>query len=60
MDTVISKEVVRKRKRKSILIAFAVVVMIIASVMVLRASFSSTIKRQNITTAGVEIGTIEK
>lgn len=59
MDKNITEEVIQKKKRKSILIALAVVVLLITSVMVLRASFSSTINKQNITTAVVEIGTIE-
>ncbi|MCW3108408.1 MAG: HlyD family secretion protein [Segetibacter sp.] len=59
MDTNIAKEVLQKKKRKSFFIAIAVVVILIASVMVLRASFSSSIKKQNITTAVVEIGNIE-
>jgi HlyD family secretion protein len=59
MDKEIATEVLRKKKRKGFLIAIAVVVLLIASVMVLRASFSSTIKKENITTAVVEIGSIE-
>jgi HlyD family secretion protein len=59
MDKEIAIEVLRKKKRKGFLIAIAVVVLLIASVMVLRASFSSTIKKENITTAVVEIGSIE-
>jgi len=59
MDKEISKEVVQKKKRKGILITITIVVLIIASIMVLRASFTSAIKRENITTAVVESGTIE-
>lgn len=59
MDTLISKEVIRKRKRKGVFIATAIVVLLVASVIALRASFSSSIKRQDITTAVVEIGPIE-
>lgn len=59
MDKEISKEVVQKKKRKSVIIAVAIVVLIIASVMVLRASFSSSIRKENITTAVVELGSIE-
>src|SRR5919107_2100381 len=59
MDTNISKEVVRKKKRKGLAIAFAVIALLVASVMVIRASFSSAIKKQNITTAVVELGDIE-
>ncbi|HEX8278481.1 MAG TPA: efflux transporter periplasmic adaptor subunit, partial [Segetibacter sp.] len=59
MDKDIEKEVVQKKKRKGLFIAAAIVVLLIVSVIALRASFSSTIKRQNITTAVVEIGNIE-
>ena len=59
MDTNISKEVMQKKRRKSILIAIAIFALLIASVFALRASFSSSIKKQNITTAIVETGNIE-
>src|SRR4051812_44902043 len=59
MDTDIAKEVGQQKKKKSIFIAIAVVVLLVASAMVLRASFSSSVKKQNITTAVVEIGNIE-
>ncbi len=59
MDKNITQKVVQKKKRKAFFITIAVVVMLIASVMVLRASFSSTVNKQNITTAVVEIGNIE-
>ena len=59
MDKNIAKEMGQKKKKKAVLISLAIVVLLIASVMVLRASFSSTIKKENITTAVVEIGNIE-
>lgn len=59
MDTEISREVVQKKKRKNVLIILIVVVLLVASVVALRASFSSTIQKQNITTAVVEMGNIE-
>ncbi len=59
MDKNITQEVIRKKKRKSFLITLVIIVLLFASVMMLRASFSSTIKKQNITTAVVEIGNIE-
>lgn len=59
MDTDISKEVVQKKRRKNIFIAITIFALLIASVFALRASFSSSIKKQNITTAVVEIGNIE-
>lgn len=59
MDKNITQEVIRKKKRKTFFITITVIVLLVASVMMLRASFSSTIKKQNITTAVVEIGDIE-
>lgn len=59
MDTNIAKEVNQKKKMKGFFIACVIIVLLVASVMVLRASFSSSIKRQNITTAVVEVGNIE-
>ncbi|GEO10378.1 efflux RND transporter periplasmic adaptor subunit [Segetibacter aerophilus] len=59
MDTNISREVGQEKKRKGFFIAALIIVLLVASVLVLRASFSSSIKRQNITTAVVEIGNIE-
>jgi HlyD family secretion protein len=59
MDKEISREVVQKRKRKGALIIITIMALIVTSVIALRASFSSTIKTENITTAVVELGTIE-
>jgi HlyD family secretion protein len=59
MDTDIAQEVNRKKKRKNGLMAFAVAVLLIASVLILRASFSSSVSRQLITTAVVETGDME-
>ena len=59
MDTNISKEVVQKKRRKGFLLSIIIFALLIASVFALRASFSSSIKKQNITTAVVEIGNIE-
>src|SRR3954469_2556211 len=59
MDKNITQEVNQKKKKKGLLITLVVIVLLVASVMVLRASFSSSVKKQNITTAVVEIGNIE-
>src|SRR3954471_21791596 len=59
MDKNITQEVNQKKKRKTLLVTLAVTVLLIISVMMLRTSFLSTIKRQNITTAVVEIGDVE-
>lgn len=59
MDTDIAKEVVQKKRRKSFFIIITIFALLIACVFALRASFSSSIKKQNITTAVVEIGNIE-
>lgn len=59
MDTNISDEVIRRKKRKVFFIGSIIIVLLIACVMVLRASFSSSIRQQNITTAIVEMGRIE-
>lgn len=59
MDTNISDEVIRRKKRKVFFVGLIIIVLLIACVMVLRASFSSSIQQQNITTAIVEMGRIE-
>src|SRR5215210_6591091 len=59
MDKNITQEVIQQKKRKTFFITIIVVVLLVASVMWLRASFSSSIKNKNITTAVVELGTIE-
>lgn len=59
MDKNISQEVAGNKRKKAVMITTIAVAIIIASVMVLRASLASSIKRQNITTAVVEIGSIE-
>lgn len=59
MDKNITQEVSKQKKRKGISISIIFVLLLLASVMIIRASFSSTIKEQEITTAVVELGTIE-
>lgn len=59
MDKNITSEVAGKKKRKGFLISAAVVLLLVASVMALRAGFSSSVKKQDITTAVVEVGNIE-
>jgi HlyD family secretion protein len=59
MDKNITLEVGRTKRKKGVLIAIAVVLLLTISVVALRASFKSSIKKQNITTGVVEIGNIE-
>ena len=59
MDKNISREVSKTKKKKAGVIALVVVVVLVFSVMMLRASFTSTLKKENITTATVELGNVE-
>src|SRR4051812_37389228 len=59
MDTDIAYEVAKRKTRKRVIIITAITVILIGSVIILRASFSSSVKRENITTAVVETGNIE-
>lgn len=59
MDTIIEAEVRTKKRNKAILITLVTVVVLLASVWLVRASFQSTLKKSEITTAVVEMGNIE-
>src|SRR3954447_24415309 len=59
MDTIIEAEVKAKNRNKTILITLIVLVVLFASVWLVRASFQSTLKTSEITTAVVEMGDIE-
>src|SRR5690348_7438218 len=59
MDTIIEAEAKTKRRNKTIFITLITVVVLLSSVWLLRASFQSTLKRSEITTAIVEMGNIE-
>jgi HlyD family secretion protein len=59
MDTLLSKEAIQKNRRKRFYIPIVIIVLLIASVVALRASFKSSIKKDNITTAVVELGPVE-
>lgn len=59
MDKSISQEVKQSRRRKTIFVSLLVVVLLVTSVLWLRASSSSSIKQTNITTAVVELGSVE-
>jgi HlyD family secretion protein len=59
MDTIIEAEVKTKKRNKAILITLIVAAILLSSVWLLRASFRSTLKKSEITTAVVETGSIE-
>jgi HlyD family secretion protein len=59
MDTALSKQVIAKRKRKSLLIAGALMLILFLAIWSLRASLRSSLKRSAFTTAVVEKGGIE-
>ncbi len=59
MDKVIGKEVVQKKKRGTVFTIIIVLVLLAVAVIILRTSISTTLSRQSITTAVVEIGSIE-
>ena len=59
MDTIIEAEVKTKKRNKTILVSLIAVIVLLASVWLVRASFQSTLKKSEITTAVVEMGNIE-
>lgn len=59
MDKFIAEEVTMQRKRKTGLLIFLTVVVLVGAVFILRASFGSSLKKSDITTAVVEVGNIE-
>jgi len=59
MDTIIEAEVTTKKRKKAVLVTMLALAVLISSVLLLRASFQSTLKKSEITTAVVETGNIE-
>jgi HlyD family secretion protein len=59
MDTVIGKEVILSRRRKRVVIIIIVLAAFTAALWLVRSSFKSSLKESEITTAVVEIGSIE-
>lgn len=59
MDKVIDASVLSRKRNKTILITFLLVASLAVSVLLLRSSFASSLKKSAITTAVVEIGNIE-
>ena len=59
MDTVISQSEIRAKRNKTILIFCGVAIAIIAGIWFLRSGIKTSIKKSEITTAVVEIGSIE-
>jgi len=59
MDKVITQEVITKRKKKSLLIALFTLALLVSAAGLIRAAFRSSLQKSAITTAVVEMGTIE-
>jgi len=59
MDTALSEQVIAKRKRKYLLIAGTLILLLLLAIWFLRASLRSSLKRSAFTTAVVEKGGIE-
>ncbi|RWY46015.1 efflux RND transporter periplasmic adaptor subunit [Mucilaginibacter gilvus] len=59
MDQLIEQEVTARKKKKGILIGAIAILALAASVWLLRTTLKSSIKRADITTAVVEIGSVE-
>jgi HlyD family secretion protein len=59
MDTALSKEVIAAKRNKTIVIITMVVIVIMVAIWFLRSGLKSSIDRSEITTAVVEMGTIE-
>ncbi|MEO7212606.1 HlyD family efflux transporter periplasmic adaptor subunit [Mucilaginibacter sp.] len=59
MDQLIEQEVTARKKKKGILIGGIAILALAASVWLLRTTLKSSIKRADITTAVVEIGSVE-
>ncbi|HEY4326890.1 MAG TPA: HlyD family efflux transporter periplasmic adaptor subunit [Mucilaginibacter sp.] len=59
MDKEITQEVVSQNRRKTIVIAFTSIVILIVAIWLVRITFKSSLKRSEITTAVVESGNIE-
>lgn len=59
MDTVIEREVLLQKRKKTILIAVIIFIAIVSAIVLLRSSLTSSVKKSAITTATVEAGNIE-
>jgi HlyD family secretion protein len=59
MDTLIADEVIKAKRKRAILIAGIVVILIAASVWMVRSSIKTSLDATEITTAVVEMGSIE-
>jgi HlyD family secretion protein len=59
MDQIIEQEVTARKKKKGIMIGLIAVLVLAGSVWLMRATLKSSIKRSDITTAVVELGSVE-
>ena len=59
MDTVIPQSAIRAKRNKTILIFCAAVIVVIGGIFFLRAGIKTSVKKSEITTAVVEMGSIE-
>src|SRR6476620_2252161 len=59
MDTVILQSAIRAKRNKTILIFCAAVIVVIGGIFFLRAGIKTSVKKSEITTAVVEMGSIE-
>ncbi|HEY0896339.1 MAG TPA: HlyD family efflux transporter periplasmic adaptor subunit [Sphingobacteriaceae bacterium] len=59
MDKLISEDIIRKRKQKWWVLALVTLVTLCGAVWMLRAAVKSSVKRSEITTAIVEVGSVE-
>ena len=59
MDQLIEQEVTARKKKKGIMIGLIAVLVLVGSIWLMRATLKSSIKRSDITTAVVEMGSVE-
>jgi HlyD family secretion protein len=59
MDQIIEQEVTSRKKKKGIMIGLIAVLVLAGSIWLMRATLKSSIKRSDITTAVVELGSVE-
>jgi HlyD family secretion protein len=59
MDQIIEQEVTARKKKKGIIIAIAIVLGLVLAVWLLRTTLKSSVKRSEITTAAVNMGSVE-
>ncbi|MCC8411256.1 HlyD family efflux transporter periplasmic adaptor subunit [Mucilaginibacter sp. UR6-1] len=59
MDQLIEKEVTARKQKKSILIGVVLVLILAAAIWLVRANFKTSINRSELTTATVEVGSVE-